>query len=80
MDLIIRRIERIHEVEHGIQDGDRTDLRQYFVFTCVCQRGNDAAYFAQKHKIGGQKLEMKYTESDRVLQEWTSKRCKSAMP
>jgi hypothetical protein len=59
---------------------DRTDLRQYFVFTCVCKRGKDATYFTQKHKIGEQKLEMKYTESDRVLQEWTSKRCKSAMP
>ena len=49
----------------------------FFMYVCVCERGNDATYFAQKHKIGGQKLEMKYTESDRVLQEWTSKR---AMP
>ena len=43
---------------------DRSDLRQYFVCTCMRERRNDATYFAQKHKIGGQKLEMHYTESD----------------
>ena len=84
MGLIIRRIERIREVEHGIQDEGIEQICANILYdrVCVCERGNDATYFAQRHQIGGQKLEMKYTESlsDRVPQEWTSKRSKCAMP
>ena len=64
MDLIIRRIERIHEVEHGIQDEGIKQICANILYLRVCKRGNDATYFAQKHKIGGPELEMKYTESD----------------
>ena len=70
MDLIIRRIERI--LEHGIQDEgiEQICANILYVRVCVSVRGNDATYFAQKHKICGPKMEMKYTESDRVPLEW----------
>ena len=67
-DLRIRRTERTHELRRLITASKaKGSIRSapILAFTCMRGRKNDATYFAQKHKIGGQKLEMKYTESDK---------------
>ena len=67
-DLRIRRTERTHELRRLITASKaKGSIRSapILAFTCMRGRKNDATYFAQKQKIGGPELEMKYfTESD----------------